>query len=476
MTSNAYLEVTDKRPPRNQYLTVRQFTWDLVNTEEDCFDLLRMNLEAFDRLVYILKGTGRLHDTIHCNVAEQLAIFLHAVAHNEKNRTLKCYFKRSGATISYYFNEAMYAIISLHDEFIKPPRGETPQEIRENPRFWPYFKDCVGAVDGTHIPAKLPSDVIARFRSRKGWPSQNVMAACSFDLKFTYVISGWEGSASDSRILECALTRNHKIQCPQGNKIDKGFKEVAYTAAANILNATFKLRLNKDNVINRMKTIKRDYRVIETMLGQSGFAFNYTTKKVECSDTVWETYAHPKVKNLRHKRIEMLEELAIVCGSDGATGEWCRGGPDINGRRAVDDSQFDIATDDNEIEDNGSGSGSDINVTQKNDHGTKLSQSYQAKSSACPTPRQHGKRVRKSAAHVETVNAMASSIRQMAEAMEQKTEIEAKKAKLDERVDPSMLLKTLEEIEGLNQDSIAEAFENLLGDEVKAKAFMTYSV
>ncbi|KAG5566376.1 hypothetical protein RHGRI_002087 [Rhododendron griersonianum] len=68
----------------------------------------------------------------------------------------------------------------------------------------------------------------------------------------------------------------------------------------------------------------------------------------------------------------------------------------------------------------------------------------------------------KNAAHVETMNAMASSISQMAEAMERKTKIEAKKAKLDERVDPSVLLKTLEEIEGLNQDSIAEAFENLL--------------
>lgn len=72
------------------------------------------------------------------------------------------------------------------------------------------------------------------------------------------------------------------------------------------------------------------------------------------------------------------------------------------------------------------------------------------------------------------MNAMASSISQMAEAMVRKTEIEAKKAKLDERVDPSVLLKTLEEIEGLNQDSIAEAFENLLLDEVKAKAFMTF--
>lgn len=139
MTSSGFYNY-DKDPPRNQYLTVRQFTLDLVKSDEDCHNLLRMNIEAFDRLVYILKGTGRLHDTIHCNVAEQLAIFLHAIAHNEKNRSLKCYFKRSGATISYYFNEVMYAIISLHDKFIKPPEAKTPQEIKDNPRFWPYFK------------------------------------------------------------------------------------------------------------------------------------------------------------------------------------------------------------------------------------------------------------------------------------------------------------------------------------------------
>ncbi|KAG5553338.1 hypothetical protein RHGRI_011268 [Rhododendron griersonianum] len=30
------------------------------------------------------------------------------------------------------------------------------------------------------------------------------MAACSFDMRFTYVLSGWEGIANDSRVfLEC---------------------------------------------------------------------------------------------------------------------------------------------------------------------------------------------------------------------------------------------------------------------------------
>jgi len=39
------------------------------------------------------------------------------------------------------------------------------------------------------------------FRGRKDLPNQNVFAACDFDMKFTYVLVRWEGTASDSRIL-----------------------------------------------------------------------------------------------------------------------------------------------------------------------------------------------------------------------------------------------------------------------------------
>ena len=51
---------------------------------------------------------------------------------------------------------------------------------------------------------------------RKGYPTQNVLAACSFDLKFMYVLSGWEGIASDSRIIKSALTRNDNLKISQG--------------------------------------------------------------------------------------------------------------------------------------------------------------------------------------------------------------------------------------------------------------------
>ena len=41
-----------------------------------------------------------------------------------------------------------------------------------------------------------------RFRGRKSFPTQNVLAAVDFDLRFTYVLAGWEGSAHDSYVLQ----------------------------------------------------------------------------------------------------------------------------------------------------------------------------------------------------------------------------------------------------------------------------------
>ncbi|KMS94627.1 hypothetical protein BVRB_016860, partial [Beta vulgaris subsp. vulgaris] len=67
---------------------------------------------------------------------------------------------------------------------------------------------CIGALDGTHIPSKPSSNNSKAFRNRKGLYSQNVLAACSFDLKFVYVLAGCEGSASDAGIFADATCRD----------------------------------------------------------------------------------------------------------------------------------------------------------------------------------------------------------------------------------------------------------------------------
>ncbi|XP_068638568.1 protein ALP1-like [Aristolochia californica] len=42
------------------------------------------------------------------------------------------------------------------------------------------------------------------------------MATCTFDMQFTYILAGWEGSTVDSRVLKSALTRRDKLYVPKG--------------------------------------------------------------------------------------------------------------------------------------------------------------------------------------------------------------------------------------------------------------------
>ena len=62
----------------------------------------------------------------------------------------------------------------------------------------------------------MPPEIQGRFRGRKDGTTQNVLAAISFDLKFTYVLAGWEDSAHDSRVLNGAFARPGGFSIPEG--------------------------------------------------------------------------------------------------------------------------------------------------------------------------------------------------------------------------------------------------------------------
>ncbi|KAL0315077.1 UNVERIFIED_CONTAM: hypothetical protein Scaly_2891400 [Sesamum calycinum] len=58
-----------------------------------------------------------------------------------------------------------------------------------------------------------------RYRSGKGDLAQNVLAICDFDMNFTYVYAGWEGSAVDARVQDHAVSQDRTflfLQLGQG--------------------------------------------------------------------------------------------------------------------------------------------------------------------------------------------------------------------------------------------------------------------
>ena len=84
------------------------------------------------------------------------------------------------------------------------PKNNTLDEVIDNLKWYPFFADCIGVLDGSHVLISVPSHKQSAWRNRKGWLLQNVLAACDFDMNFVYILPGWEGSAHDGRVLGCA--------------------------------------------------------------------------------------------------------------------------------------------------------------------------------------------------------------------------------------------------------------------------------
>uniref|UniRef100_A0A1U7UYF1 Uncharacterized protein LOC104210540 n=1 Tax=Nicotiana sylvestris TaxID=4096 RepID=A0A1U7UYF1_NICSY len=195
---------------------VRSELMSYLFSTELCRNILRMTPPAFIGLCEILVREGGLRPILRTTVEEQVAKALYLLAHNVTNRELAFFFRRSGESVSRHFHTVLRAIFGLYKKFIKQPDGfQVPSEIASSQRFYPYFKDCIGAIDGTHIRVKVPQSEAPKYRGRKDYPTQNVLAACTFDLKFTYVLAGWEGTTSDSRIMKEALNKQDPLRIPE---------------------------------------------------------------------------------------------------------------------------------------------------------------------------------------------------------------------------------------------------------------------
>jgi hypothetical protein len=96
---------------------------------------------------------------------------------------------------------------NLAADIIKPRDSEfvAVHSRLKDPRFSPYFNDCIGAIDGTHIPVVVPCTETVAHVGRYRYTTQNVLAICDFDIRFTFVVSGWPGSVHDTRVFNEAL-------------------------------------------------------------------------------------------------------------------------------------------------------------------------------------------------------------------------------------------------------------------------------
>ncbi|KAK2642879.1 hypothetical protein Ddye_024642 [Dipteronia dyeriana] len=156
----------------------------LNGNDRRCQEQFRMEKHVFTKLCDRLRSYG-LTSIKEVRLEEAVGMFLMTLGHGVGNRIIQEQFQHSDET------------------------------------------DCIGAIDGTHIRVSLPVDEQIPYIGRKGFPTQNIMVVCGFDMFFTFVWQGWEGSAHDTRIfLEVIRNIELKFPIPPDDKyylVDTGY-------------------------------------------------------------------------------------------------------------------------------------------------------------------------------------------------------------------------------------------------------------
>ncbi|KAK6158944.1 hypothetical protein DH2020_006258 [Rehmannia glutinosa] len=184
------------------------------DTDPNFIQQLRMDRNTFARLCFLLENIGGLQRTRHVQISEQVAIFLSVLSRHKKNMVVKFDFKRSGYTISTHFNTVLKAVMKLHPILLSTPQpvGDDCMDDR-----WKWFKGCLGSLDGTYIVVRVPINKKAWYKNRKGDVYVNVLVVCDQNMQYVYVLSGWEGSAADSRVLRDVVSSPNGLRVPNGN-------------------------------------------------------------------------------------------------------------------------------------------------------------------------------------------------------------------------------------------------------------------
>ncbi|WVZ93180.1 hypothetical protein U9M48_039182 [Paspalum notatum var. saurae] len=123
----------------------------------------------------------------------------------------------------------LLAVLKLHQQLLKKPEP-IPKDSTDFR--WKHLKNCLGALDGTHVKVTVPTRLKGRYRSRMGYIVTNVLGVCASDMQFIYVLLGWEGFAHDDRVLRDALSRKDGLCVPN---VCYYLVEIGYTNANGFL-------------------------------------------------------------------------------------------------------------------------------------------------------------------------------------------------------------------------------------------------
>jgi hypothetical protein len=145
---------------RQPIMTGLEWVQSKPGDSKACYTMFRMSPTMFHSLHDLLVQSYGLKSSSKSTSIEALGMFLWMVGASQCVRQAEDRFERSLGIVSNLFNKVLKCMVKLAADIIKPidPHFSTMHPRLRNPRFYPYFKDCIGDIDGTHILCVVPSD------------------------------------------------------------------------------------------------------------------------------------------------------------------------------------------------------------------------------------------------------------------------------------------------------------------------------
>ncbi|KAL0008160.1 hypothetical protein SO802_009662 [Lithocarpus litseifolius] len=213
-----------KHPMCTSILSGKSYVKEVLEgNPQVCYDIFRMDKHIFKHLCNELRRLHLLEEDTGIVLAEEsVGTLLFIVGHNTDFRLLPTACNillrpfEGGFSVhcrlSMHWDVSSFGLTMMQLSFLIHFAEIT--NIIHGLRYDIILK-CVGAIDGTHINASAPSSRTTAFRDRRSDITQNVMSACNFDIRFTYVHAGWEESANDSRFMQDAIGHaEYEFPCP----------------------------------------------------------------------------------------------------------------------------------------------------------------------------------------------------------------------------------------------------------------------
>lgn len=173
-------------------------------TDRDWLENFRMSKETFNYLCHQMSTSLRRQDTVFrkaISVEKRVAVTLWFLATPCEYRTISHLFGIARSTVCEIVQETCSLIVStLFHKYISFPTGDKLTAVVDAFKSKWGVPQCVGSIDGCHIPISSPAMNRTDYYNRKGWYSMILQGVVDDSYRFIDINVGWPGSVHDARV------------------------------------------------------------------------------------------------------------------------------------------------------------------------------------------------------------------------------------------------------------------------------------